>query len=503
MTAILGQERFAASAAERPRARRGRTGRGARRGGAVAAAIEPAKAYDGLVKAVVGVGLAFVVVLAIGTWPQYHRAMEALRSALAGRALLVLGLVLLAANALALGWRILLVRRYRPVPACGDDELPVCTVVVPAYNEGRQVLETLRSIVRSDYPADKVVIIAVDDGSKDDTWAWIRRAARQYPGRIVAVRQPANGGKRRALYEGFLRSRGEVLVTIDSDSQVAPETLRNLVSPFVGDAKVGAVAGNVRILNRAEGLIPRMLDVNFAYSFDFIRASQSMVHTVMCTPGALSAYRRKVVLPLLPQWLSQRFCGRLATIGEDRAMTNMILRQGYHAHFQQDAVVYTNVPTGCRGLCKMFLRWARSNIRETLVMSGFVFGPFRSTPAGGARVNLLLHWLAMTAGQVMKLAALAYLLWLPQVFGVRILFGAALSASVPAGFYALRYRSSDALWAYAYSVFWVACLSWIGLYAWLTMHKNGWLTREMPGGRRQAVLPEFPPPRRIPAPKAA
>ena len=502
MTAILGQERFGALVADCPQVRGGGGGRWGRGGGAVAA-VEPAGTHDGLAKTMVGFALVVVVVCAIGTWPQYHRALEAVRSALAGRVLLLLGLVLLTANVLALGWRIVLVRRYRPVPACGDEELPVCTVVVPAYNEGRQVLETLRSIVRSDYPAAKLVIIAVDDGSKDDTWAWIQLAAREHPGRIVAVRQRANGGKRRALYAGFLRSRGEVLVTIDSDSQVERETLRNLVGPFVRDAKVGAVAGNVRILNRAEGLIPRMLEVNFAYSFDFIRASQSMVDAVMCTPGALSAYRREVVLPLLPQWLSQRFCGRYATIGEDRAMTNMILRKGHHTRFQRNAVVYTSAPTGCRGLCKMFLRWARSNIRETLVMSGFVFGRFRSTPARGARVNLLLHWLAMTAGQVMKLAALVYLLWLPEVFGVRLLFGAALSATVPAGFYALRYRSSDALWAYAYSVFWVACLSWIGLYAWLTMHKNGWLTRDLPAGRRPAAVPELPPRRGMPAPKAA
>lgn len=434
-----------------------------------------------LSKLVVLSALAGLLAVAWLTWTDHHLALEILRAKALGRLLALVGWLLVLVNLAALAWRIVLVMRYRPAPDRKDEELPSCTVVVPAYNEGRQVLKTLRSIATSDYPAGKLFIIAVDDGSKDDTWAWIQRGAAEFAGLILPLRQTVNGGKRSALHEGFKRAIGEVLVTIDSDSQVEPATLRNLLSPFVGSPEVGAVAGNVRVLNRERGLIPRMLEVSFAYSFDFIRASQSVLHTVMCTPGALSAYRRDAVMEMLPAWLQQRFCGRAANIGEDRAMTNLILGAGYHVHFQRSAVVYTNVPTQYRGLCKMFLRWARSNIRETLVMTGFAFRKFRRSSAIGARVNLVLHWLGMTAGQAMKLAVLGHLLWKPEVFSVRVLLGAAVTACVPAAFYAIRHRSTDALWAYLYGVFWLVGLSWIGLYAWLTPHKTGWLTRDLPG----------------------
>ena len=172
-------------------------------------------------------------------------------------------------------------------------------------------------------------------------------------------------------------------------------------------------------------------------------------------------------------------------------MTNLILRQGYLVRFQRDAVVHTNVPTSYKSLCRMFLRWARSNVRETLVLSRFAFGRFRRSPATGARVNLLLHWMGMTLGNAMKLVALVYLLWMPGLFGLRLLLGAAVSASVPAVFYAIRFRSTHALWAFAYSVFWLVGLSWIGLYALLTPHKTAWLTRGLsqprPGARRRRM----------------
>lgn len=90
-------------------------------------------------------------------------------------------------------WRIILILfYYRPAEACSDEELPVCPVIVPAYNEGKQVLETVQSIASSDYPAEKLPIIAVDDGSTDDTWHWVQMAAREFPDRVLTRRQPVN-----------------------------------------------------------------------------------------------------------------------------------------------------------------------------------------------------------------------------------------------------------------------------------------------------------------------
>ncbi|MFH2065047.1 MAG: glycosyltransferase [Pseudomonadota bacterium] len=402
-----------------------------------------------------------------------------LENSSAGKVLFAFSLIFFIFHLAVFIWRIVLFLQYKPAPVCPDHELPSCCVIVPAYNEGRQVFDTIESIVRSNYPADKMSIIGIDDGSADNTWFWLKKAEAAYPGRIQLFRQPVNRGKRHALYRGFENGKGEVFVTIDSDSNVTPDTLRHLVSPFVLDARVGAVAGNVRILNRKDGIIPKMLEVAFAFSFDFLRAGQSVINAVLCTPGALSAYRRDIVLKVLSEWVDQKFCGRAANIGEDRAMTNLILRNGYHVRYQKEAIVYTTSPTTTPQLWKMLLRWARSNVRETLVISRFAFGRFRKDGAVGLRINVLVGLMNMTVGQLMRLFGVIAMICIPMVVAPKLIVGAAVAACAPGLFYAIRHRSEQGIWAIPYSYFWMSCLTWISLYALLTPHKTGWMTRDI------------------------
>jgi len=391
--------------------------------------------------------------------------------------LVPLGKISLVIAILATIWKIYLAATYRPETPCEDSLLPTCSVIIPAYNESEQVLKSLLSVAASDYPPEKMQIIAVDDGSKDDTWQWMQKAAEQLKGRVELVRQAKNGGKRRALYAGFQKSTGEILVTIDSDSEVKPDSLRHLVTPFVRDPIVGAVAGNVRVLNTHQGIIPKMLEVNYAFSFDFIRASQSRINTVLTTPGALSGYRGKVVRQLMDAWVNQRFLGREANIGEDRAMTNMILREGYLARFARRALVLTQVPVDYWPLCKMFLRWARSNLRETLIMATFIFKKFRTASTLGARVLFLLHLFSMFVTEVLKVGSLSVVFSLSYLMSYNVLLGMAIGGLIPGLFYLLSHRNSNFLWAFPYSCFYVFALSWISFYALFTPHRNGWLNR--------------------------
>jgi len=372
--------------------------------------------------------------------------------------------------------------RYKPVPGAADELLPPLTVVVPAYNEGQIVQETLRSLATGDYPQEKLQIIAIDDGSKDDTWSYIEKAAKEFPGRVITIRQRKNAGKRRALYKGFKRATGDVLVTVDSDSVVEKNTLRNLVSPFVGDSDCGAVAGNVRVLNNS-AIIPRMLEVSFVFSFEFVRSAQSRLRTVFCTPGALAAYRTDLVENVLEEWVNQTFLGREANIGEDRAITNLILRQGKSVLFQRNATVYTDVPEQYTGLCKMLIRWGRSNVRESLKMGTFICGNFRSHHRTSARALWIIQCLWCASSPILFTMLLSLVILFPVPFIVATIGGGAMWSSVSALFYASRYKSSEALWAYGYGVFHFCALAWITPYSLLTVQKTGWLTRDLPQAR--------------------
>jgi hyaluronan synthase len=434
--------------------------------------------------------VAAIVYSGIITLQDFRSTVDEMRATSSGMLYLTATQALIYLSLSVFIWRLFLVFRYRPAPTLSDAKLPRCTIIVPAYNEGKCVLKTIRSILKSDYPADKLQILAINDGSKDDTLEWMQKGVDASNGRVELINFPKNRGKRDAIYEGVRASKGSIIITIDSDSIIERQTIRRLVSPFA-DPQVGAVAGNVRVLNRREGIIPKMLEISFAYSFDFIRASQSMVNSVFCTPGALSAYRKKSIIKDMKEWKDQTFFGKPATIGEDRAITNLVLKNGYDVRFQSNSVVYTIVPTGYKQLCKMFLRWARSNVRENIVMAEFIFKKFRKGSRFGAVVNFVMAVLAMIIPQAIIGALMCAMFMDPQIYISQVALGTIIASTVPMIFYTIRRRNSDALWSYAYGLFWLVALWWITPWSIITMGNGKWLTRELPAGGRQDLVTRF------------
>ena len=369
--------------------------------------------------------------------------------------------------------------QYRAIASVKDEDLPTLTIIVPAYNEGKQVWATLHSLAKSDYPTDKVQLISIDDGSKDDTWEWMLKAKRELGDRVEIYQQPRNMGKRHALYRGFQLGTGEVFVTVDSDSEVDADTLRNLVSPFVTNAQCGAVAGNIRVLNNKREILPKMLDVSFVLSFEFIRSAESTLNTVLCTPGALAAYRSEAVFNCLDAWINQTFMGQPSDIGEDRAMTNMILKQGYHVLFQRNAYAYTNVPERYRGLHKMFTRWGRSNVRENIEMAKYVFTNFRKDSKAGARLLFFGQAIRILMCYPLLIMMFYFMATHPLLFLSSTLLSILVVSTFPVIFYARRYTLSESFWAYSYSILYTFGLFWITPYAIATANKRGWLTRNL------------------------
>jgi hyaluronan synthase len=373
--------------------------------------------------------------------------------------------------------------RYKPIESVSDELLPTCTIIVPAYNEGKLVLDTLISLADSDFPEQKMQILAIDDGSKDDTWYWMQQAKIKLGDRLSIYQQPKNQGKRHALYRGFELGTGDIFVTVDSDSVVKKDTVRNLVSPFVTNEKCGAVAGNVLVLNNKKAILPKMLNVSFVMSFEFARSAESVLGSVMCTPGALAAYRSEAVYECLPEWINQTFMGQPSDIGEDRAMTNMILKQGHQVLFQRNSYVLTNVPEDYTGLYKMFIRWGRSNVRENLMMAKYVFKDFRKGPKFGTRLLYIDQTLKIIMAYPFVLFMLFFIAVHPILFLGSTLLSIMIVSSFSALFYAKRHSISESFWAYSYSILFTFGLFWITPYAIATANKSGWLTRGLAQGK--------------------
>ncbi len=357
-----------------------------------------------------------------------------------------------------------------------EHEWPDTVVIVPAYNEGEMVYRTLCSIAESDYPAGRLRIISVDDGSADDTYTHMCRAQKKYPELVEVIQFPKNRGKREGIQEALKRGKSTFFITVDSDTVLEPGAIKSLLTPLIKNPRVGAVTGRIRIWNQNANLLTKMLQTNFAMAFDFTRAIQSTFSTVFCTSGAFSAYRSALLPQFLDKWLNQSFLNSRCTYGEDRSLANFILRTGHGIVFQRTAVAYTIVPENFIKILKMLTRWARSNIRETIVFSAIVFNSKRK----GNYLLPFIEFFTSTSLLVLHFIWFYYFLfagamggqYFLRLFSYTIFFG-----FVYILYYARIEGAKDMPYLLVFSIFSSLFMVWIFTVAGLTIRQRSWSTR--------------------------
>jgi poly-beta-1,6-N-acetyl-D-glucosamine synthase len=233
--------------------------------------------------------------------------------------------------------------------------LPKVSIIVPAYNEGVLMRQTIQSLLLQEYPDYEVIV--VDDGSKDDTGAIAREMVGLYetPGRRVEVKlvEKPNGGKSTALNAGIQVASGEFVLNVDGDSQLSPQTLRRMIRHF-SDAKVGAVAGNVKVINR-NNLWTKLQALEYVEGLNMARSAQSMVKLVNIIPGPVGLFRKSAIIEA--GWYSSD------TYAEDCDITLKIIREGWKVEYEPDAISYTEAPAKLNDLLKQRYRWTRGIIQ--------------------------------------------------------------------------------------------------------------------------------------------
>jgi hyaluronan synthase len=362
--------------------------------------------------------------------------------------------------------RFVLAPLYRPHADVGDR--PTCSIVIPAFNEEGCIEATIDACLTSDYPADRLEVVVVDDGSTDATWEHMLAARERHPN-IVCVRFPENRGKRAGMAEGIRRSSGEVCVFIDSDSVIEPDGLAYLVADF-DQPDVGAVVGHAEVLNKTANWLTRMQQVRYYIAFRVIKGSESIFSSVTCASGCFSAYRRTALLEVLDRWENQRFLGRPATFGDDRALTNYVLRS-WKITYQAKARSHTLCPERARVFAVQQLRWKKSWLRESLHVSKFIW---RKNP-----IAAMLTYLGCLFPWVAPIVVL-HSLWF-RAIGVGsplfYLVGAYVMAVLYSLYYAIARRSP--LWWHGitFVAIYMFFLVWQTYYALATIRNTSWGTR--------------------------
>ncbi len=241
-----------------------------------------------------------------------------------------------------------------------EDFEPTVTVVIPLYNEGAAIQETLRSVLASDYPADKLLVICVDDCSPDDSYQQACDVARADP-RLTVLRNRVNVGKRASINRAVRTSESEILISVDSDVVIDPDAVRQLVRRFNGP-RIAAVGGWVDVRNKHDNWLTRMQVLKYWYAYYVVKNVERAFQTVMSVSGCLAAYRRSVLVELLPILEDRAILGVPIKYGEDRYLTRQIVKAGYLTTVTLDARCRTFVPTTLGAYFAQQLRWRRSNI---------------------------------------------------------------------------------------------------------------------------------------------
>lgn len=248
------------------------------------------------------------------------------------------------------------------------------TVVIPFYNESKDsLLKLLKGLYSQTYPIEEVFI--VDDGSSNEILVELMEESQKifspkFIQKIRVHRLTKNKGKRFAQAYAFQNSIGDVFFTMDSDGEIFPDTLYELMRPF-SDSEVQAVTGHINARNRKSSLLSYLLDMRYDNAFRVERAAQSVTGNILVCSGPISCYRREIIIDNLPRYLNQKFLGVPAHVGDDRCLTNFAIERGKTV-YQETAKCITDVPEKVSVFLKQQTRWSKSFFRETFISLKFV-----------------------------------------------------------------------------------------------------------------------------------
>lgn len=255
-------------------------------------------------------------------------------------------------------------RRYRPFPVSMLTADMRATVIVPVFNEPAEVFSRVLSSVCVNDPHELVVVV---DGADH----WLAQVASAYTDQVVLI---SKQGKRSAIKAGIDAScpSTDVIVILDSDTVWAPDTLRELLLPFA-DPRTGGVTPRQAIFDRDGSAIRRLADWVEDIRYRFSVPAQSVLGQVGCLAGRTIAYRRTALEPAVERLVAQRVLGVEMSVGDDRVLTNEILRRGWRTVYQSTARVWTDAPDSWRKFWAQQLRWGRSSQRETILSLGWLW----------------------------------------------------------------------------------------------------------------------------------
>jgi|SRR3989344_714655 len=236
------------------------------------------------------------------------------------------------------------------------------TIIIPAYNEEKSIASTINSAVSLNYSKENLEIIVIDDGSKDKTYEIAREFISDKNQKVRVFTKP-NGGKGSALNLGIKKAGGEIIVTMDADTIVHPDSLKKMIGYFY-DKEIVSVSPSMGIHN-PKGILRRVQQIEY-YMGVFLRKSFASMNAIHITPGAFSAYRKSFF---------EKYGGfDENNLTEDLEVALRIQSKDKIIENAEDAAVYTIGPGTFTSLLYQRRRWY-IGLMKNLWAYRHLFGP--------------------------------------------------------------------------------------------------------------------------------
>jgi N-acetylglucosaminyltransferase len=371
-------------------------------------------------------------------------------------------------------YRVVLSRRAQPTV---NDFRTTTSVVVPSFHEDPDILMRCLDSWLSQDPTEVIIVLDVADTEAEQ--------------RILALGDPRvqpvmfkHAGKRSALGVGIRLATSEVIVLVDSDTAWEPGLLDAVQMPFE-DPMVGGVSTQQNVYERETSVWRRIADwlVDLRY-YDYVPA-MGAAGAVACLSGRTAAYRRAAVVPVVPHLEDEFFLGRRCIAGDDGRLTWLVLASGYKTVHQSSARAMSMFPTGFRAFVKQRIRWSRNSYRcyLTAVAKGWLWRVPFVTKVTVLQILLTPVTMGITLGYLFfaridgtVASILLAVAWLLFGRGVR-------------GYSHLKRHPKDLVLLPLLALVVIFIALPIKLYAFVTMNKQGWLTRhaDQIGGEGQTA----------------
>ncbi len=241
-----------------------------------------------------------------------------------------------------------------------DNEYPSVTFLIPCWNEETTVIHTIESVLSLDYPKDKFHVIAIDDGSTDNTWKNLQQYCNHHQ---VTLLTKENGGKHSALNHALNFLKTELVVSFDADTKINTDAMRKAAHYFIKDKKLMALGGTV-LIDKPKTFVQKAQEIEYEI-FSFTKKMLGFADAVFVVPGAFSVFRKEV-FDIVGGYKNAHNL-------EDIELTIRMQKHGLKVSHAHDAIVWTKGPDTVKKLYKQRLRWSYGFIMNMLDYKAMLF----------------------------------------------------------------------------------------------------------------------------------